>query len=752
MVSPGIDHPDEPFCYFSKPTDEIGVMDAQVATEVTPEGYLYTGFGELMFFAGEPLKPIAQRVKTLEQGYLPVLHYTYRKDAIAYNFTMFAATLDGKPDGTLVDFVRVMIKNEGSQPARFDFASGMRYQNESNTGTGTGDNRYRRPVLGGRPGEYRQIGEDFNPEWKYEFKGQSFQRDGKAVYLFPLGEAERSLTLMQRYNDPPDLTPRKLSVLLTTPLGIVQYSNVLDPGSETTLDYKLPVVPISDPQDLSRVEAADFGKYLSQTQQFWKAITSQGMRITLPEEKVADTFKANLVYDLIARDKIGDNYIQTVNKLHYHSFYLRDSSDIVHSYDVTGYPVIAHQVLDFFAQSQQPDGNFLSQPEQYDGWGETLWAYGQHYRMTHDLEFAKQVYPQVQRAVAWLQQARKQDPLYIVPASDVKDNEYVAGHLTGYNFLALAGLDSAIALADAVGDQKDAAAFKAEYDDLHAAFFKVLDQRTAENGGYIPPALDGQKGGQDWGNLLGAYPVETLDPHDPKITATLKATQAKYQEGIMTYGDGRWLHHYLTIKNTLTEVERGDQEQVVRELYGLLMHTSATQAGFEFAIRPWGSRDFDGNLSPHGWFAAEYRTLLRNMLVREERKDLHLLSVISPEWIGEGKRIEVQNAPTEFGTVGFALDQPSESEATLRIDSHFTNPPDKLVVHLPWFMSTEDVSADGKPVVLSRNAAVVPAGTREVNIRWKHSQSVNYSYKKAVEDYKNEYAKKYEAYMHGAAR
>ena len=85
------------------------------------------------------------------------------------------------------------------------------------------------------------------------------------------------------------------------------------------------------------------------------------MQIELPEAKAVDTFYTNLIYDLIARDHIGPDYIQTVNKLHYHAFFLRDGADIVHSYDVTGYPEIAKQGLEFFAKSQKPDGNFLSQ-------------------------------------------------------------------------------------------------------------------------------------------------------------------------------------------------------------------------------------------------------------------------------------------------------------------------------------------------------------------------------------------------------
>jgi hypothetical protein len=42
---------------------------------------------------------------------------------------------------------------------------------------------------------------------------------------------------------------------------------------------------------------------------------------------------------------------------------------------VTGYPEIARQTLEFFAKSQKPNGNFLSKPQQYDGWGEAVWGY-----------------------------------------------------------------------------------------------------------------------------------------------------------------------------------------------------------------------------------------------------------------------------------------------------------------------------------------------------------------------------------------
>ena len=97
MVNPSIDRAGQPFSYYSKPTDEIGILDSQAATEVTPEGYLRTGYGELMFFAGPDYEPINVRIRTLEQGHLPILHYSFQRDGIDFDLTVFGTSLDLTP-------------------------------------------------------------------------------------------------------------------------------------------------------------------------------------------------------------------------------------------------------------------------------------------------------------------------------------------------------------------------------------------------------------------------------------------------------------------------------------------------------------------------------------------------------------------------------------------------------------------------------------------------------------------------------
>lgn len=748
MVDPNIDQEDGPFCYFSQPTDVISVMDNPEGTLITPEGYLFTGYAEYMFFTGNPPQPVNQRVKTLLQGYLPIIQYQFTKENVLYQFMMFATTLDGISDSPLMNFVQVKFKNVGNEIRHVYFSIATRYQNDANTDWGIGDNRFIRPVRPEYVGGYEQSGIEFDPNWEYTFSPEAFLRDSLVMYLYPSQPApEKLIVLKTGYNEPPEIGAMRIPILPTTPVGIVKYNFPLPPGEETTLQFKVPYQPLSvDDPTVAKLHAAKFEDYLQRTIDFWEKIFTQGISISLPEEKVIQTFKANLVYDLIARDKVKNQYIQKVNEFQYDAFWLRDASYIVRMYDISGYHDIARQCLDFFQCWQSEDGNFVSQNGQYDGWGQTMWAFGQHFRITDDKKFARQVFPAVIKAVHWLQQARQSDPLHVMPVTTPGDNENITGHVTGHNFWALAGLKNAIIMADRLGKKKEASMFRQEYQEYYQQFVDHLKRITAETGGYIPPGLEGL-GGCDWGNMMAVYPEIILNPLDPMVTATLETTRQKYQEGIMTYDYGRYLHHYLTMKNTETEVVRGEQQTAIKELYAILLHTSSTHAGFEFSILPWRTRDFGMNLAPHGWFAAKFRTLLRNMLVREQGGELHLLSCLSPEWIKPEEEIAVSHAPTEFGVTNFTL-RNKKDYSVLLLNNSYRQKPEKIVVHLPWFMNIHKILVEGKELKILGSSIALQSTAKKVEFFWqKKAEIAPLNYQKIVEDYKQEYRRRYREFL-----
>ncbi|HYW36303.1 MAG TPA: hypothetical protein VE868_12910 [Balneolaceae bacterium] len=734
MVSPAIDQTGQPFCYYSHPTDEIGVMNGFDGTMITPKGDIGTGYGTLVFFYGDSLKPVNHRIRTLKKGYLPVVQYHFTKNGISYRVTAFAATLDGNPQSPMMNFIRVTMKNHSLRPETARWAVGTRYSNKLN-----GLNRGHLPVVPAKPGDYGQDGVNFNSNWNYQFSRDALLRDNDVIYEFSGRPAPQQMMRL------PGAAHRTITP--DTPVGLVKYAARLAPGDSTSLVFKMPYKPFPANSPLrGKLKKANFSDYLQKTVASWSAIFNKGTHISVPEPKVNHTFRASLVYDLMARDQEKGNYVQKVNDFQYHAFWLRDGSYITRMYDLTGYPQLARQNLDFFGHWQQPNGNFVSQKGQFDGWGEALFVYGQHFRLSHDTSFARKVYPQIQKAVGWLKKARARDPLHLIPKTNPHDNERVSGHITGQNFLALDGLKNIIPIAHALGKPQDAKAFQTAYNDYHSALLKRLKKVTARTHGYIPPALD-TYGGDDWGNMMADYPGIVLKPDSPMVTATLMNTRNKYRQGIMTYkSDGYiYMHDYITFKNTETEVIRGEQKMALKELYATLVHTGSTNDGFEYVVAPWKNRDPGGDLAPHGWFAAEYRTLIRNMMVREQGGNLHLFSVLSPDWVKNGQTIKVLRAPTYFGQVNMRLHF-SPGKALLTLNNHFlqSNRPDQVILHLPWFMQTESVSADGRSLPVKGGQVVIPAGTRKVLIHWhRKAGAPQLSYKRAVKKYVRKYRKKY---------
>jgi len=165
MLDPAIDEPDKPFSYFWHPTDVIGTLYAPVATEVTPEGYLYTGFGELVLFEGNPPEPVNARIKTLHRGWLPIVQYDFCRHGVRYAVTALAADLGGPLAGLPVNLLEVCTENQAAEPraallsAAYRFSPPIHHLSE-------GPAEYR---FGQRfdlvPKKYTDGQTQFNPNW-----------------------------------------------------------------------------------------------------------------------------------------------------------------------------------------------------------------------------------------------------------------------------------------------------------------------------------------------------------------------------------------------------------------------------------------------------------------------------------------------------------------------------------------------------------------------------------------------------------
>src|SRR5919199_931492 len=277
---------------------------------------------------------------------------------------------------------------------------------------------------------------------------------------------------------------------------------------------------------------------------------------------------------------------------------------------------------------------------------------GEHYRLTGDAAFARRMYPAVRRAMAWFVSQRGANGGLMPAVVTSSDNDLVAGHLAGDNFWAAAGLAAAVDLARAVGDRGTAAGWAAVLGDLRATIRRRVAAIAPH--GPIPPAFD-RPGGQIWGILWASYIGGVYPARSVVVRNTIRRARRAFSEGILTYLDRRLLHNYPGFRVFEPDLLANRQADVVRGLYAELAHTTGTNAGWEAATSPFGDRLIDDATTPHGWWAAEYVTLVRNMLVRERGSDVYLMSALSPSWLTPGQRIAVRGAPTARGRVSFTL-------------------------------------------------------------------------------------------------
>jgi hypothetical protein len=261
------------------PTNAFGLLGSGAATEITPEGYLRTGFAELMFFAGADLDPTDAHIRsldptdahigTLEQAHPPIVYYELTRDGIAYHFTIFAAKIDKSaivrarqhakfpfmPGFNIesdiyeptVNFIRVKITNSARGPRQAVFASGVRYDGPGAAGTPRGNDG--------------QVGEAFNRGWMNYFDDANFYRFNRDLYAFPAGYADRSFTIRKNWSEPNPqyvLGVTHVDSSPNTPIGIVTYARKLKPGESWTLDFKMPLIPNADPFAISAIDDSSF--------------------------------------------------------------------------------------------------------------------------------------------------------------------------------------------------------------------------------------------------------------------------------------------------------------------------------------------------------------------------------------------------------------------------------------------------------------------------------------------------------------
>jgi hypothetical protein len=684
--------------FLAAPTEQLAIPGPQPSGELTPEGDVYTGWAEYEPEVGAPLVPWRQPTRILPDPGVPRFVSQLTRGAVAYRETAFTVEIAGAP----VVELQLSARNLGNVPAAA--GAGLRVADSRGPmrpgfhGVDTGDFRFERPVPGTGDGYFFQLGAAFDPGWSYTAAGRDIDRGGLLLARGPTGPGGR--------------VSQTAAAPTAQSIGATQaYHRRLAPGGQATWTWQLPLAPpaASSAQDLA-LDAVGPAAAGGRLRAFWSEQERGMTRIEVPEARIDDVYRASALAILQARYLTGSGWVQGVNRLQYQAYWLRDSSIETVALDQIGLHATAAQNLAFLPHWQQPDGLYISRPGQQDGIGQALWELRQHALLTHDPAYAAAQLPNVGAAVGWIAQVSGDDVLGLLPASTVGDDEELVGaHVTGDDVWAAVGLRSAVALATQAGRPDIAAAWQAVDTRFETSLRAAIDAAFSRTG-HVPPALD-QAGGFDWGNYQLSYPLPILAPASPEVRATVAWERAHSAEGLATY-DGR-LHDYLGFPILETELESGDAAAAVSGLYSETVHTTAPGFGWEQGLPPYGTRITALNLAPHGTFAAQYISLLRNLLVRDTGDGVDLLGGVSPAWMAASDHIAVTDAPSSAGTVSLRLVVlPGGDGATLRW--RVTGRAGPVYWQLPYWVHS--AHAHGRVL---RGRVALPGAHGTLTLRWR---------------------------------
>jgi len=388
----------------------------------------------------------------------------------------------------------------------------------------------------------------------------------------------------------------------------------------------------------------------------WRAQLQRGMQVAVPDEKLQRAIDANRAYMLLFHD--GDEI--TPGPFNYHRFWFRDAAYQLAALDRWGFAAEVAEVLRSYPRRQHPDGFFSSQRLEWDSNGAALYAIAEHHRLTGDDELLRTLLPSVHRGARWIRRKRRERRRHGAEVQGLLPAGISAEHLGPFDFYywddlwAWRGLIDAAELFRRVGDDEKAAACTTVADELRAALFHSLELAATRLGQKVMPA--GPNRGLDAGmigSLAACYPLRLMAADDPWMAATIDTIRARFCvgdaffQGISHTGLGT----YLTLQLAFVELEAGDARAWTRLQW--MLNAATPTFTWPEAIHPQlgGGCMGDGH---HGWAAADFLSLVRNVLVREQRDgSVALLTILPPGWAGQP--VEVQRAPTHAGVVSYAV-------------------------------------------------------------------------------------------------
>lgn len=631
---------------------------------------------------------------------LPIITTTFNKESIQYEIEQFAFPLDGPPGERRGDIAMVLLhllRSSNLSDKEQTVSLSLHHQRKIQSGNETPENLQ---IAYQRQGDRVRFYEQNSNRVLFTLEGGEFERISFSHH--PI-EKQQSPENSDGWYE-------------------IQYmfSVSLDPEQTREWIIKFPS-PMLESVRQPTLDSLQYDSARSATIEFWTEWNERGARFHAPEPSVNDLFRANLWHALRLPRRHGGEEESVRIDIPYSNF-AYDQNGIPWPvnqavyvdymiYNLRGYhEVSGEELLAMYRENQEENGHIRG----YANWGvytpAMMYATAKHFLLSHDRRSFDRLLPYTLKSLDWLLQeirkanARMEDTKGLIrsPLNDLT-GEGIWAFTQAYVYAGLNTLGQALTridhpraseCLDSARRFRDAVIRAFGKATVHAPVVQLRDQTWMP---YVPCEV-----------LTPRRLLEQWYPTDVDTGAThLLRLQALPAEGWMAeallndHEDNLYIHGWGMANEPVYNPQatayllRDDPQAVIRAFYSYIACAFSHRV-LEPVEHRWFWGQYFGPPSTDGaWFE-----LYRNMLIHEiDANTLVLMQATPRAWLEDGKRIEVERAPTYFGDISLlAASRSKSNQIEVRVEMPTERMPKMLLVRLrhPEEAAIRSVSINGE--------------------------------------------------------
>jgi hypothetical protein len=185
------------------------------------------------------------------------------------------------------------------------------------------------------------------------------------------------------------------------------------------------------------------------------------------------------------------------------------------------------------------------------------------------------------------------------------------------------------------------------------------------------------------GSMVADYPLQLIPKGDERISSTLEFLMEHcfYRGGFFQDMVHSGINVYLTLALAQTLLRQGDERY--RELIDTAARLSSPTGQWPEAVHPFSGGGCMGD-GQHGWAAAEWVMILRNLFIREEGNGLVIGQGIFPRWLETEDDLSFGPTPTALGRIKITIHK-TGNKHFLHTDCLWHDTPAEVELRIPGF-------------------------------------------------------------------